>query len=64
MTRLLIEIFPRRTLRGKRWYFRVKGANGEPIAQSEGYHNRSDCVSTAMLLRSQLFNAAVRGEDG
>ena len=63
MTRLLIEIFPRRTLRGKRWFFRIRGANGEPLAQSEAYHNRSDCVATAQLLRGRLFDAAVRSED-
>jgi uncharacterized protein YegP (UPF0339 family) len=65
MTRLLIEIFPTRTWLGrKEWRFRIKGANGEPVCQSEGYHNRTDCVGTAMMLRGNLFNAAVRGEDG
>lgn len=64
MSRLLIEIFPRRNLLGrKQWYFRIKGTNGEPLAQSEGYHNRSDCVATAQTLRARLFDAAVRGED-
>jgi uncharacterized protein YegP (UPF0339 family) len=64
MTRLLIEIFPRRNWLGrKEWRFRIKGANGEPLAQSEGYHNRSDAVATAQLLRARLFDAAVRSED-
>jgi hypothetical protein len=62
MTNLVIEVFPRRTLRGKRWYFRVKGLNGKTIAQSEGYHNRGDCVGTATLLRARLFDAVMRSE--
>ena len=52
-----IELFERRTLRGKRWYFRVKAANHKVIAQSEAYHNRNDALATATLLRRELFNA-------
>jgi uncharacterized protein YegP (UPF0339 family) len=52
-----IEIFARRTLRGKRWFFTIKASNGEPIAQSEAYHNRGDAYDTAQLLRSKLFDA-------
>lgn len=63
MSRLLIEIFPRRNWLGRKsWFFRIRGANGEPLAQSEAYRNRADCVATAMLLRGQLGNAAIRGE--
>ena len=52
-----IEIFARHTLRGKRWFFTIKAANGEPIAQSEAYHNRGDAYDTAQSLRAKLFDA-------
>jgi uncharacterized protein YegP (UPF0339 family) len=52
-----IEIFARRTLRGTRWFFTIKAANGEPIAQSEAYHNRGDAYDTAQSLRAKLFDA-------
>jgi uncharacterized protein YegP (UPF0339 family) len=32
-----IETYSRRGLRGRRWYFRARGANGEPIFPSEAY---------------------------
>jgi uncharacterized protein YegP (UPF0339 family) len=54
-----IEIFPRATWRGKRWYFRVRASNGEIVAQSEGYQNRADCWSTAQLLRDDLVCAQI-----
>lgn len=52
-----IEIFQRLSLKGKRWHFRVRADNGKIVAQSEAYHNRSDAVSTAMMLRAKLFDA-------
>lgn len=61
--KLRIEIFPRKHLFGKRWYFRVRAANGEPIAQSEAYHNRADARSTAMLLRSAMPDAEIFGAE-
>lgn len=56
-----IELFPRYTLRGKRWYFRVKAKNGEIIATSEGYHNLADARKTAMLLRDGMGQAQLFG---
>lgn len=61
--KLRIEIFSRKHLFGKRWYFRVRAANGEPIAQSESYHNRNDAKATAMLLRSAMNDAEIFGAD-
>jgi len=46
-----IKLFSRRGIRGRRWYFRIVAVNGEPVAQSEGYHNRQDALSTIRLLR-------------
>ncbi len=54
-----IEIFRGLTLFGRRWYFRVRASNGEPIAQSEAYHNNGDCIETARLLRSAAFDAEI-----
>ena len=62
MTNLVIEVFQRRGIRGKQWYFRVKAMNGETIAQSEGYKNQADCIGTATLLRARLFDAVMRSE--
>lgn len=59
--KLRIEIFSRKHLFGRRYYFRVRAANGEPIAQSEGYHNRSDARSTAQLLRAAMPDAEIYG---
>lgn len=36
-------IFRRMTIRGKRWFWHLKSANHEIIAQGEGYHNKEDC---------------------
>jgi uncharacterized protein YegP (UPF0339 family) len=55
-----IEIFSARNLLGrKRWYFRVRAANGQKVAQSEGYSRRFDAVSTAHSLKAGLANAEI-----
>jgi uncharacterized protein YegP (UPF0339 family) len=60
--KLKIEIFPRRAVFGRRWYFRViSTGNGEKVAASEGYHNRADCKATADLLRDNLSLASIFG---
>ncbi len=57
---MTIEVFPTRNWIGKRrWFFTIKAKNGEPIAQSEAYQNRADCMATAMSLRAGLFDAKV-----
>lgn len=53
------QIFSRLTWRGKRWFFRIVAKNGEPVAQSEGYQNRGDCVATAHAIRRDCFNAVI-----
>jgi uncharacterized protein YegP (UPF0339 family) len=52
-----IHVFPRVGLFGRQWYFRIVAKNGRTVAQSEGYRNRGDCVSTALMLRRNLFDA-------
>lgn len=54
-----IEIFSRMTLRGRRWFWRVRAKNGEPIAQSEGYFNRVDAVHTVKSLQAELPYARI-----
>jgi uncharacterized protein YegP (UPF0339 family) len=54
-----IRIFPRMTWRGRRWFFTIVASNGEPLAQSEAYHNRGDAVGTAYTLRRELFDAEI-----
>lgn len=56
------QIFSRRTIRGKRWYWRMRAGNGEVIAQSEGYRNRSDAIETVALVRTEAAAAAVHFE--
>jgi uncharacterized protein YegP (UPF0339 family) len=52
-----ITAFPRLTLRGRRWFFRVVAANGEPLAQSEAYRNRADCLHAAGLIINEAHGA-------
>lgn len=54
------EIYARRGLRGRFWYWRLKGRNGEVIAQSEGYRNRVDAVATASLIKGSAHEAPIR----
>jgi uncharacterized protein YegP (UPF0339 family) len=59
-----IIIFSRRNWLGKlRWYFTIKGANGEPVAQSESYNRKADAVTTAYSLRAKMFDARIVAED-
>lgn len=37
----------------RRWYWRLVADNGEVIAQSEGYHNRADALSTVRLIQTR-----------
>ncbi len=54
-----IEIYRRLTLRGKRWFFRVRARNGEIIAVSEGYHNLADVHETVGVIMLQSGFAKV-----
>lgn len=53
-----IEVFPRRGILGKRWYFRIiRNQNNKTVAPSEAYHNRADAWETATQLRAHMFDA-------
>lgn len=55
LRKLKIVVFRRLTLWGPRWFFTIRAANGEKIAQSEGYTRREDCEATASLFRDRDF---------
>lgn len=58
---MIAELFPRRSLLGKRqWYFRIKARNGETLAQSEGYANRVDALHTLQLLRDGAHKIVIK----
>jgi uncharacterized protein YegP (UPF0339 family) len=40
------------------WRFTLKADNGEPVAQSEGYANRSDCEHTV----TEVIGAEIEDE--
>jgi uncharacterized protein YegP (UPF0339 family) len=54
------ELFSRRGLRGKRWYFRIRAANGEPIAQSEAYVHKDSAIRTIELIKREAHKAVCR----
>lgn len=56
---MTIEIFSRRGLLGRRWYFRVRASNGKVVAQSEAYSRRIDAVATVQSLKAGLSSAEV-----
>lgn len=46
------QVYSRRGLLGRRWYWRLRAGNNEIIAQGEGYVNRMDCLRAVNLVRS------------
>lgn len=54
-----IETFSRRTLLGRRHFFRIRATNGQVVAQSEGYANKIDRDMVAGHLRGGLIEAEI-----
>ena len=54
-----IERFIRSGKRGTRFYFRVIGGNGEPMAQSEGYNTPRARNNAIKKLQENLAGAKV-----
>lgn len=44
----------------RQWYFRIKAANGEIIAQSEGYTRKESALTTIHLLRLRMAIAVLK----
>jgi uncharacterized protein YegP (UPF0339 family) len=62
-----IEVFPRRTKHGRRYFFRIRATNGQIVAQScagDGHSNREDCIMSAGHLRANLIEASIVDETG
>lgn len=54
------ELFVRRSMLGrKKWYFRLRAANGQIVAQSEAYSRRIDALSTIQSIASGAGQAEV-----
>lgn len=54
------EIFQRRNAFGiKRWFWRLKAANNEIIAQSEAYNKRQSAWDTCTAIRSGVSEATI-----
>ena len=58
------EIFPRRTLRGRRFFFRMVAPNGEIIMQSQGYKTHRACLGTVTLIQSKAGWSPAVNVDG
>ena len=43
----------------KNWYFNMQAANGEKVAQSEGYTSRQSALNTINLIRREAANAPI-----
>lgn len=46
------EIYSRRTIKGRRWYWRLRAANREIIASGEGYNHRAGALCAIDLVRA------------
>lgn len=48
----------------RQWYFNIEASNGKVIAQSEGYANKGDAISTMDSIRDHIGTAHVFTPDG
>lgn len=46
-----------------KWYFNIKAANGEIVAQSEGYDRRRSAEHGYNVLRHLVMNASLSNPD-
>jgi uncharacterized protein YegP (UPF0339 family) len=46
------EIYSRITIRGRRWFWRLRAVNHEIIASGEGYRNKDDAEDAISLVQS------------
>lgn len=47
------ETYDRMTLRGRRWFFRFRAANGEIMLQSEGYNSAAARDHAIIVIRGK-----------
>lgn len=60
MSEYKFEVFSRRGLRGKRWYFRFVAPNGQIMAQSEGYVRKIDALSAVSSIQANAPSAQIK----
>ena len=55
--RYRIELYRKLTLRGWRWFWRVRAYNGQIVATGhDGYHNFGDALETAENVTGHRFD--------
>jgi uncharacterized protein YegP (UPF0339 family) len=47
----------------KDWRFRIVARNNRILASSEGYKNRLDCISAAMLIQTEAKHSVIKYPD-
>lgn len=47
----------------KDWRFRIVAKNNRILASSEGYKNRLDCISAAMLIQTEARHSVIKYPD-
>lgn len=59
-----VHVYRGFSVRGRRWYWRRRSANGRVIAiGGEGYHNLSDCLNMAHHVNGSDVRYIVEGSD-
>lgn len=59
MAVMRFEVFERRTLFGRRWFWRLRAKNGEIISQSEAYNSRAAAAKTINTVIEQAGGAEI-----
>ena len=54
-----VQVFPRWTVRGKRWFVRLVGVNGEKLMHSQAYKSFASAEHTAYLIAEGKFQVVV-----
>lgn len=48
---MTFEVYRRLTLRGKKWFWRLRARNGEIVAHGESYSRRIDALNAVRVVR-------------
>ena len=61
--RCRFQIYSKWTLRGRRFFFRLRAGNGEIIAQSEAYNTKAAAENAVVLIKHGAFLATIEYTD-
>jgi uncharacterized protein YegP (UPF0339 family) len=62
---MTFHVYSRKPLfRPRQWYWRLRAANGEIIAQGEGYNKPRDCYQAIELIQHGAADAPIKTEMG